>query len=128
MPGRCAGEQRRLLGRPRALGRTLFEELAPEEWKAYFRVNFEGAYSAVQAVLPSMRSRGFGRIVSISSGVAADGFPGTAPYGAAKAALHGLTKTLSKELAPAGILVNVVMPSLTGPSAWLPSCPPRLSR
>lgn len=91
----------------------LFEELAPEEWRAYFRVNFEGAYSAVQAVLPSMRSRGFGRIVSVSSGVAADGFPGGAPYGAAKAALHGLTKTLSKELAPAGILVNVVMPSAT---------------
>lgn len=91
----------------------LFEELAPEEWRAYFRVNFEGAYSAVQAVLPSMRSRGFGRIVSVSSGVAADGFPGTAPYGAAKAALHGLTKTLSKELAAVGILVNVVMPSLT---------------
>jgi NAD(P)-dependent dehydrogenase (short-subunit alcohol dehydrogenase family) len=91
----------------------LFEELAAEEWRAYFRLNFEGAYSAVQAVLPSMRSRGFGRIVSVSSGVAADGFPGTAPYGAAKAALHGLTKTLSKELAPAGILVNVVMPSLT---------------
>jgi 3-oxoacyl-[acyl-carrier protein] reductase len=91
----------------------LFEELAPEEWRAYFRVNFEGAYSAVQAVLPSMRSQGFGRIVSISSGVAADGFPGTAPYGAAKAALHGLTKTLSRELAPAGILVNVIMPSAT---------------
>ena len=91
----------------------LFEELAPEEWRAYFRVNFEGAYSAVQAVLPSMRSQGFGRIVSVSSGVAADGFPGTAPYGAAKAALHGLTKTLSKELASVGILVNVVMPSLT---------------
>lgn len=91
----------------------LFEDLAPEEWRTYFRLNFEGAYSAVQAVLPSMRSRGFGRIVSISSGVAADGFPGTAPYGAAKAALHGLTKTLSKELAPAGILVNVIMPSAT---------------
>ncbi len=91
----------------------LFEDLAPEEWRAYFRVNFEGAYSAVQAVLPSMRSRGFGRIVNVSSGVAADGFPGTAPYGAAKAALHGLTKTLSKELASVGILVNVVMPSAT---------------
>ena len=89
------------------------EKLAPKEWRAYFRVNFEGAYGAVQAVLPSMRSRGFGRIVSISSGVAADGFPGTAPSGAAKAALHGLTKTLSKEFAPVGILVNVVMPSLT---------------
>jgi NAD(P)-dependent dehydrogenase (short-subunit alcohol dehydrogenase family) len=91
----------------------LFEELAPEEWRACFRVSFEGAYSAVQTVLPSMRSQGFGRIVNISSGVAADGFPGAAPYGAAKAALHGLTKTLSKELAPAGILVNAVMPSAT---------------
>jgi len=91
----------------------LFEVLAPEEWRMYYRVNFAGAYSAVHAVLLSMRSRGLGRIVSISSGVAADGFPGTAPYGVAKAALHGLTKTLSKELAPAGILVNVVMPSLT---------------
>jgi 3-oxoacyl-[acyl-carrier protein] reductase len=90
-----------------------FEELAAEEWRACFRLNFEGAYSAVQAVLPSMRSRGFGRIVNVSSGVAADGFPGGAPYGAAKAALHGLTKTLSRELAPAGILVNVIMPSAT---------------
>jgi 3-oxoacyl-[acyl-carrier protein] reductase len=101
----------------------LFEDLAPEQWRAYFRVNFEGAYSAVQAVLPSMRSRGFGRIVSISSGVAADGFPGAAPYGAAKAALHGLTKTLSRELAPAGILVNVIMPSLTATERMVAQLP-----
>jgi NAD(P)-dependent dehydrogenase (short-subunit alcohol dehydrogenase family) len=103
----------------------LFEELAPKEWRAYFRVNFEGAYGAVQAVLPSMRSRGFGRIVSISSGVAADGLPATAPYGAAKAALHGLTKTLSKELAPVGILVNVVMPSLTRTERMVGQLPAR---
>ena len=91
----------------------LFEELSAEKWTTYFRLNFEGAYSAVQAVLPSMRGHGFGRIVNVSSGVAVDGFPGSAPYGAAKAALHGLTKTLSKELAPVGILVNVVVPSAT---------------
>jgi 3-oxoacyl-[acyl-carrier protein] reductase len=90
-----------------------FEELAAEEWGACLGLNFEGAYTAVQAVLPSMKSRGSGRIVSVPSGVAADGFPGGAPYGAAKAALHGLTKTLSRELAPAGILVNVIMPSAT---------------
>jgi NAD(P)-dependent dehydrogenase (short-subunit alcohol dehydrogenase family) len=101
----------------------LFEDLAPGEWRACFRVSFEGACSAVQAVLPSMRSRGFGRIVSISSGVAADGFPGTAPYGAAKAALHGPATTLSKELAPAGILVNVVMPSLTATERMVAQLP-----
>lgn len=104
----------------------LFEEVAPEDWRAYFRLNFEGAYSAVQAVLPSMRLRGFGRIVSVSSGVAEDGFPGTAPYGAAKAALHGLTKTLSKELAPVGILVNVVMPSLTRTERMVAQLPARV--
>lgn len=42
--------------------------------------------------------------MNVSSGVAADGVPGTGPYGAAKAALHGLTRTLSKELGPAGII------------------------
>jgi 3-oxoacyl-[acyl-carrier protein] reductase len=90
-----------------------FEELPPEEWRAFLRTNTEGYYAAIQAVLPSMRSGGWGRIVNISSGIAVDGLPGSGPYAAAKAALHGLTRTLSKELGPAGILVNVVMPGLT---------------
>jgi 3-oxoacyl-[acyl-carrier protein] reductase len=90
-----------------------FEDLPPEEWGVFLRANTEGHYAAIQAVLPSMRAGRWGRIVNISSGVAADGLPGTGPYAAAKAALHGLTRTLSKELGPAGILVNVVMPGLT---------------
>ncbi len=90
-----------------------FEELPPAEWRASLRANTEGPYAAIQAVLPSMRERRWGRIVNVSSGVAVDGVPGTGPYGAAKAALHGLTRTLSKELGPAGILVNVVMPGVT---------------
>jgi 3-oxoacyl-[acyl-carrier protein] reductase len=90
-----------------------FEELPPDEWRAVLRANTEGAYAAIQAVLPSMRSRGWGRIVNVSSAVAVDGLPGGGPYAAAKAALHGLTRTLYKELGPAGILVNVVMPGLT---------------
>ena len=63
-----------------------------------------------------------------ASGVAAGGLPGSTPYGAAKAALHGLTRTLSKELAPAGILVSVIMPSASGLSARLPGSPPGSSR
>jgi 3-oxoacyl-[acyl-carrier protein] reductase len=90
-----------------------FEELAPDEWRSFLRANTEGHYAAIQAVLPSMRARSWGRIVNVSSGIAADGLPGTGAYAAAKAALHGLTRTLSKELGPAGILVNVVMPGLT---------------
>jgi 3-oxoacyl-[acyl-carrier protein] reductase len=90
-----------------------FEELPSEEWRAFLRANIDGPYTAIQAVLPYMRARGWGRIVNVSSGIAVDGLPGTGPYAAAKAALHGLTRTLSKELGPAGILVNVVMPGLT---------------
>ena len=77
----------------------------------------------IMAVLPYMRRNRWGRIVNISSAVAADGYPGGATYGAAKAALHGLTRTLARELAPEGILTNVVMPGLTQTEAVLSSMP-----
>jgi NAD(P)-dependent dehydrogenase (short-subunit alcohol dehydrogenase family) len=90
-----------------------FEEVPSEQWRDLLRGNFEGAHVAIMAVLPYMRRNRWGRIVNVSSVVAADGYPGGATYGAAKAALHGLTRTLAKELAPEGILTNVVMPGLT---------------
>lgn len=90
-----------------------FEALPVGEWQTCVRANLEGAYSAIQAVLPAMRAQHWGRIVNVSSGIAIDGFPGAGPYAAAKAGLHGLTRTLYKELGPEGILVNVVMPGLT---------------
>ncbi|MBA3585630.1 MAG: SDR family oxidoreductase, partial [Gemmatimonadetes bacterium] len=62
--------------------------------------------------LPSMRERGWGRIVMLSSGSVEYGMPGGGAYGAAKAALHGLGRSLARELGPGGILVNVVMPGL----------------
>ncbi len=91
----------------------LFEHRAATSWRPVLEANVEGHYHAIQRVLPSMRARSWGRIVNVSSTVAADGLPGSGPYGAAKAALHGLTRTLAKELGPAGILANVVMPGLT---------------
>src|SRR5579885_445544 len=100
-------------GGERAVVQSRFEEVAPQQWRDLLRGNFEGAHVAIGAVLPHMRRAGWGRIVNVSSVVAADGFPGGATYGAAKAALHGLTRTLAKELAPEGILTNVVMPGLT---------------
>jgi len=92
---------------------TAFERLPAEEWRPLVHANIDGAVAAIQAVLPSMRARGWGRIVNVSSGIAVDGMAGAGPYAAAKAALHGLTRTLAKELGPAGILANVVMPGLT---------------
>ncbi|MDP9457099.1 MAG: hypothetical protein CYG60_17720 [Actinobacteria bacterium] len=94
-------------------GGTLFEEVPPERWREDTRTLLEGAYLTIQAVVPLMRAAGWGRIVSVSTSLAEDGMAGGAPYTAAKAGLHGLTRTLAKELAPAGILANVVMPGLT---------------
>jgi 3-oxoacyl-[acyl-carrier protein] reductase len=110
-------------GSERTVVQGLFENVPSEQWRDLLRGNFEGAHVAIMAVLPYMRRNRWGRIVNVSSAVAADGYPGGATYGAAKAALHGLTRTLARELAPEGILTNVVMPGLTQTEAVLNSMP-----
>jgi len=87
-------------------------------WHDQMRRNAEGTAFTVQAVLPYMRAAGWGRIVLLSSG-AADGAPGLEQYAAAKAALHGLARSLARSAGPAGILTNVVMPGLI-PGGGLP--------
>jgi 3-oxoacyl-[acyl-carrier protein] reductase len=91
----------------------LFEEVPPEAWQQPLRANLEGAMWATQSVVPAMRRQGWGRIVSISSVAVSDGFLGFSWYAMAKAALHGFTRTLAKEIGPEGILVNIVMPGGT---------------
>ena len=93
--------------------RSRFEASPAGEWNDLLRHNIEGVFATIRAVLPSMRERQWGRIVNLSSSAATDGMPGFAWYSAAKSALHGLTRTLSQELGPAGILANVVMPGPT---------------
>ena len=90
-----------------------FELLPEAEWSAQLQANIGGVVTTIQAVLPFMRKQRWGRVVSISSGIAVDGMPGAGIYGAAKSALHGLTRSLFKELGPDGILVNVVMAGFT---------------
>ncbi|HZS39790.1 MAG TPA: SDR family oxidoreductase [Polyangia bacterium] len=98
-------------GSPRS--QPAFEQLPEAEWSSQLQANIGGVVATIQAVLPFMRKRRWGRIVSISSGVAVDGMVGAGIYGAAKSALHGLTRSLFKELGPDGILVNVVMAGFT---------------
>jgi 3-oxoacyl-[acyl-carrier protein] reductase len=105
-----------------------FEQLDASDWQTHFRANAEGAFAAIQAVLPSMRTLGWGRIVNVSSGVAEDGVPGLSSYGAAKVSLHGLTRTLCKELGPAGILINVVMPGPTLTERMSAALPPTVKQ
>jgi 3-oxoacyl-[acyl-carrier protein] reductase len=88
-----------------------FEALPGDEWRPLLRANVEGVYASIQSVLPSMRAQRWGRIVTISA-AAADGMRG-GWYSAAKAALHGLTRSLDREVGADGIPANVVMPGLT---------------
>src|SRR3954453_436952 len=75
-------------------------------------VNLTGAFRAVQACLGGMRSRGYGRVVVISSGAARGGLPGQVAYAASKAGLLGWVKTLAAENASRGVTVNAVLPGM----------------
>ena len=79
-----------------------------EEWNKTIAINLNAPFFLSQAVIPSMRSNSFGRIINITSVVAQTGFVGTSAYTASKAGLIGLTKTLSKELAKFQISVNAI--------------------
>ncbi len=87
-------------------------EVADEEWERTFAVNVVGTFNTCRAVVPAMRSRGWGRIVNVASIAGKEGNPNLAAYSASKAAVIGLTKSLGKELATSGVLVNAVAPAV----------------
>jgi 3-oxoacyl-[acyl-carrier protein] reductase len=95
------------------LDSVAFEQQSVHEWQMLFRANIEGASLAIHLVIPIMKRQGWGRIVTMSSAAVELGVAGAAWYSAAKAALHGLTRSLARELDAHGVLVNVVMPGPT---------------
>jgi NAD(P)-dependent dehydrogenase (short-subunit alcohol dehydrogenase family) len=83
-----------------------------EDWDRALRVNLSAAFYLAQAVLGPMIDQGFGRIVNVSSVTALMGSPVEAGYGAAKAGLFGLSRSLAREVARKGITVNTVVPGV----------------
>lgn len=91
----------------------VFEDIPVGHWNPVLRANMEGTLHIVQAVLGGMRRRGWGRIAFYSSYMAEIGMRGGEIYGAAKAAQHGLVRSLAWQTGGDDILVNVVVPALT---------------
>ena len=87
-----------------------FEQFSIEEHQRVQRVNVDAGIVAVQAALPGMRARGFGRIVNISSITISGGWADLSPYVASKAALIGLTRAWAREFGGWGITVNAIAP------------------
>lgn len=97
-------------------GRSLLEpvpDIDPDDFSELLQLNLVSALAMIQAVLPSMQSQGGGRIVNISSGTSRMATPLVAAYGAAKAALNMLSAVARIELAADGIVVSLVLPSVT---------------
>jgi 3-oxoacyl-[acyl-carrier protein] reductase len=86
-------------------------ELTPEVWRRTIDVNLVGPYLTCHAVVPAMLKQGYGRIVNVASVAGKEGNPNASHYSASKAGLIALTKSLAKELATKGILVNAVSPA-----------------
>jgi 3-oxoacyl-[acyl-carrier protein] reductase len=83
----------------------------PEEWLQVMKVNLNGLFYCCREVVPVMQQGNYGRIVNIASVAGKEGNPNASAYSASKASVIALTKSLGKELANTGILVNCVTPA-----------------
>lgn len=87
------------------------DEYDPLEWQRVIDVNLLGTYHVSRFVVPVMRRANAGRIVNIASLAGKEGTPNASAYSAAKAGVIAMTKSLGKELAQTGILVNGIAPA-----------------
>ena len=98
---------------------TPIGEMSFEEWRDVMRVNLDGAFLTLQAALKAIRSTGTGGAIVITgsaAGIKAE--PGTAAYGASKAAVIHLTRIAAKEAAADGIRVNAIAPGGVETAIW----------
>ncbi|MYB04381.1 MAG: SDR family oxidoreductase [Acidimicrobiaceae bacterium] len=86
---------------------------SPTDWDRAMAVNVSGVVNVMRATLPGMVGRGWGRVVNVASIAGKEGNAHQAAYSASKGAVIALTKSVAKELATTGVLVNAVAPTIT---------------
>jgi 3-oxoacyl-[acyl-carrier protein] reductase len=102
--------------------------LEPGEWRRLVDVNLTGSYLVCRRVLPGMRERGYGRAVLVSSIAGKEGHPLLAAYASAKAGVIALVKSLARELAGSGVLINALAPGAFATPMALEQAPELVQR
>jgi 3-oxoacyl-[acyl-carrier protein] reductase len=87
-------------------------DVGDDEWRRVFAINCDGVFYANRAAARVMMPRGHGRIVNVASIAGKEGNPMAAAYSASKAAVIAMTKSIGKDLAETGVLVNCVAPAV----------------
>jgi 3-oxoacyl-[acyl-carrier protein] reductase len=89
------------------------EDISVELWDRVMAVNVRGVFLCCQAVIPSMKREGRGKIINIASGTLLSGVPNFLHYITSKGGVFAMTRALSREVGPFGITVNTLAPGLT---------------
>jgi acetoacetyl-CoA reductase len=91
-----------------------FKKMTKADWDMVIRTNLDSAFNMAKQVCDGMVERGWGRIVNVSSVNGSKGAFGQSNYAAAKAGMHGFTKSLALEVAKKGVTVNTISPGYIG--------------
>jgi 3-oxoacyl-[acyl-carrier protein] reductase len=95
------------------MSRAPFDQITIEEWDRMMAVNLRGTWLASRACVEHMKPRGYGKIITISSGTAIKGSAGRIHYVTSKAGIIGFTRVLAREVGEHGIRVNCIAPGST---------------